>query len=510
MFSRRLFLAASGAALWVPGLARAETARRHFTLGVASGSPKPDSVILWTRLAPDPLNGGGMAPGKQLVRYRVCADSMMRKTVQDGLAETSDAKANAVHVKITGLQPGRAYFYQFYYGDEESAIGRTRTSSPNDAGARIALASCQHWESGFFAAYRDMADWQPDCVIHIGDYIYEGGPGTLGASLRDVGGGERRLFETVRLHDSNETVSLWDYRNRYAQYRTDPDLQAAHAAAPWIVAMDDHELDNNWAGEVPQDPEKQTALEFRLRKYAAFKAYYEHMPIEAPPILKEGIATLQLYDRYRFGPAAVHMLDTRQYRSDQSCGDGRKPYCADALDPKRTLLGHDQEAWLAKGLKRSDAPFNIIASQVWFTPYRYSEASAPPVTNLDSWDGYPAARERLMGTLAADVANPVFLTGDWHTAMASTVHETAFDTRSRRLGHEIAGSSISSGCPWAKAMEDTREANPHVSYLNGNKRGYLRTTLSAATCEAEFRVVDDSGRADSVVRTDHHFRTTDI
>ena len=511
MFSRRLFLASSGAALWVPKLAHAQSTKPHFTLGVASGSPHPDSVILWTRLAPEPLKGGGMPEGIAQVRYRVCSDAAMRKTLQDGVVETSGDKAHSVHVKVKGLQPGREYFYQFYYGDEESPVGRTRTSNPADASAKIALASCQHYETGNYAAYRDMADWSPDCVVHVGDYIYEGGISPLGARMMDVGGGERRLFEIVRQHNSGEITSLWDYRNRYALYRSDPHLQAAHAAAPWIVAMDDHEVDNNWAADIPQDPEKQTPLEFQVRKYAAFKAYYEHMPIEQPPVLKNMKPALQLYNKYRFGPAQVHLLDTRQFRSDQACGDGRKPYCEDALDPNRTMLGHEQEAWLTRELKRSEANFNVIATQIWFTSYRYTEAPEEPVTNMDSWDGYPAARDRLSSVLARhDVSNPVFLTGDWHTAMASTLRENQFDPSSRRIGHELVGSSIASFCPWARDMEIVRDANPHVSYLNGKKRGYLRASFTGDTCRGEFRVVEDSGRADSPVTTDLDVTTKDL
>jgi alkaline phosphatase D len=510
MFSRRLFLASTGAALWVPKMAHAEGGKPHFTLGVASGSPTPSSVILWTRLAPDPLNGGGMPRGTVEVRVRVCTDEAMRNTIRDEIVRTSDEDAHSIHYKLTGLKPGREYFYQFYFGDEESAVGRTRTTDPYAPEAKVALAYCQHYETGHYAAYRDLAAWAPDCVIHTGDYIYEGGISTLGASMRDVGGGERRLFEIVRQHNSNEIVTLWDYRNRYALYRSDPYLQAAHAIAPWIVAMDDHEVDNNWAADTPQDPEKQTPLEFEIRKYAAFKAYYEHMPIEAPPAFHKMRATLQLYGKYHLGPAMIHLLDTRQFRDDQPCGDGRKPYCEDALDPKRTIMGKEQETWLTKSLKTSPAPFNVIATQVWFTSYRYTEAPEPPVTNLDSWDGYPGARERLSATLANDVSNPVFLTGDWHTAMASTLYEDQFDPKSRRIGHELVGSSISSYCPWARDMEIVRDANPHVSYLNGNKRGYLRTTFSKDNCHAEFRVVEDSGRADSPVTTDIEMRTKDL
>ena len=507
MFSRRLFLASTSAALWLPKMAYAQGGKPHFTLGVASGTPKLDGFILWTRLAPDPLNGGGMPAGIAEIRVRVCTDEAMRNTVRDEIVRTSDEDAHSVHYKVTGLKPGREYFYQFYYGDEESVIGRTRTTDPNAPEARVALASCQHYETGHYAAYRDMAEWVPDCVIHTGDYIYEGGISALGAQMRDVGGGERRLFEIVRQHNSNEITTLWDYRNRHALYRSDPHLQAAHAVAPWIVAMDDHEVDNNWASDTPQDPEKQTPLEFQIRRYAAFKAYYEHMPIEAPPTFQKMEATLHLYGKYHMGPALIHLLDTRQFRSDQPCGDGRKPLCDEALDPERTMMGAAQEAWLTKSLKTSPAPFNVIATQVWYTPYRYTEA---PVTNMDSWDGYPAARKRLSETLADGVSNPVFLTGDWHTAMASTVYETPFDQTSRRVGHELVGSSISSSCPWARDMEIVRDANPHVSYLNGKKRGYLRATFTKDNCQAEFRIVEDSGRPDSPVTTDTEVRTKDM
>lgn len=511
MFSRRSFIVLTGAALAASQQrSRAEASARYFSLGVASGSPRPESVILWTRLAPDPLNGGGMAPGKVDVRVRVARDAAMRDVIREELVATSEAKAHSVHYKIEGLEPGREYWYQFSYDGEDTVIGRTRTTNPKDAEARIALAYCQSYEAGFYAAYRDMAEWAPDLVIHTGDYIYEGGIGKLGATMRDVGGGERRLFETVRLHNSSEIVSLWDYRNRYALYKSDADLQAAHAASPWIVAMDDHEIDNNWAGDIPQDPEKQTELEFKVRKRAAFQAYYEHMPIEAPPVITGMDSGLQMYGLYRLGPAQIHLLDTRQFRTNQPCGDGRKAACEQTMDAAQTMMGKTQEDWLYRELKQSGAPYNLIATQVWFTPYRYNKAPEAPVTNSDSWDGYPLARQRLADVLAQGVKNPVFLTGDWHTAMASTLYQTPFDTKSKRIGHELVGASISSGCPWARDMEIMRDANPHVSHLNGNKRGYLRLTVKKNDCIGDFRVVDDAGRADSPVRSELEIRTKDI
>jgi len=510
MHSRRTFLAASG--LVVAGASArtlAQAPDTWFTLGLASGSPTGDSLILWTRLAPEPLNGGGMLPGAVQVRVRLARDAAMQDVIRDEEVMTSEAKAHSVHYKAMGLEPGREYWYQFSYGGEDSVVGRTRTTSPQDDQARIALASCQHYESGYYAAYRDLAEWVPDLVIHTGDYIYEGGSGVPGVRLVDVGGGERRVFETVRLHNSPEIVTLWDYRNRYALYKSDPHLQAAHAAAPWIMAMDDHEIDNNWAGDVPQDPEKQTQAEFMVRKLAAFQAYYEHMPIELPPWVDGLRSGLQMYGRYRLGPAQIHLLDTRQFRSDQPCGDGRKEPCGEE-SAALTMLGADQEAWLARELQQSQAAVNLIATQIWFTPYRYNAPPAAPIMNRDSWDGYQAARQRLVDVLAQGISNPVFLSGDWHTSMASTLHQDAFDTRSRRIGHELVGSSIASGCPWARDMEIMRAANPHVAHLNGQQRGYLRLTVNRNDCTGNFRVVRDSGRPDSQVLTDIEIRTRDL
>lgn len=511
--SRRRFILTTGALL---GLSLADQKALaaanggYFSLGVASGSPRPDRVILWTRLAPDPLHGGGMASGPARVRVRLSRDPGLKDILIDETVTADASEAYSVHFSARGLEPGREYWYQFSHDGDESPVGRTRTSDPKGDTAKIALAYCQHYEAGYYAAFRDMAAWSPDCVIHTGDYIYEGGPGTLGLQMRDVGGGERRLFETVRLHNGPEIVTLWDYRNRHALYRSDPDLQAAHAAAPWIVAMDDHEVDNNWAGNIPQDPEKQTDAEFRLRKRAALQAYYEHMPIEKPPTLKGADTYLQLYGAWKFGPAQVHLLDTRQFRANQACGDGRKAYCEEAPDPDRTMLGSDQEAWLKRALRSSEAPFNVLATQVWFTPYRYNAPPEGAVTNLDSWDGYPAARQDLSDLLAEGVSNPVFLTGDWHTAMASTLHQRPFDTASKRIGHELVGGPISSACPWARDMEQMRAANPHVSHLNGRQRGYLRATFTGDTCTADFRVVEDAGRRDSPVMTDIELRTRDL
>ncbi|GIU68017.1 alkaline phosphatase D family protein [Candidatus Phycosocius spiralis] len=512
MLTRRNTLVALGA---LPLLSAqkvlAATTVNPFTLGVASGNPKPDSVILWTRLAPDPLKGGGMPVGRALVRYKVCLDVEMTKTFREGQFETSDLDAHSVHVLLDGLQPGHEFFYQFMFGDATSAIGRTRTTSPMDASAKLALASCNAYESGYFAAFADMAAWTPDCVIHVGDYIYEGGIGRLGMNTRLVDGKELS-FETVRLHNSPETKSLWDYRNRYALYKTDPDLQAAHAAAPWIVAMDDHEIDNNWAGDIPEDPDQQTSLEFKVRKIAALKAYYEHMPIEKPPMIQGLEASLQMFGLYRFGPAQVHLLDTRQFRSDQPCGQGFPGDTAcDAMnDPSLTMTGQAQEAWLFDALKRSNAPFNVLASQTWFAPYRYNAPPEAPRVNMDQWDGYGVQRQRIIDALANGIANPVVLSGDWHSASAMRIHERPYDPRSKRIGHNFCGTSISSHCPWAGALDAAKSYNPHVDYVDGSKRGYIRSTIDRNNWTATYRTVDQPSNPKSKSSTAIEMRTRDL
>jgi alkaline phosphatase D len=510
MITRRFFMAAGGATVSIPK-AFAQSDKAHFTLGVASGCPRPDGIVLWTRLAPDPLRGGGMPLGKTAVRFRLCSDQAMRRTVREGIVETSDAKAHSVHVVLRGLEPGRDYWYQFTYGKDESPVGRTKTADAAGATAKLALASCAHYEAGHFAAYADIAAWAPDCVIHIGDYIYETGPGILGMRSAKVGDFQAS-WENIRQHAGMEIVTLWDYRNRYALYKSEPALQAAHAAAPWIAALDDHEIDNNWTADIPQDPWAQTPLEFKVRKLAALQAYYEHMPLEEPPTLNGVDSHLQLYSAYRFGPAHVHLLDTRQYRSDQVCeaqGNPADRSCDALADPYLSMTGAAQERWLVNGLKSSKAPFNVIASQTWFAPYRYNGPNDVPYVNMDQWDGYPVQRQRLIDTLAG-TSNPVVLSGDWHCAAAMRIHKDPWDTKSPRVGHNFCGTSISSHCPWSQAMTAAKDFNGHLDYYNGDNRGYLRCEVTAQNWRSEYRIVADPRDPKSAVTTDVTIDTRDV
>lgn len=254
---------------WTDDVIRSPNPADPFTLGVASGEPAVDGVVLWTRLAPNPLaddGRGGMPTRPVDVECEIADDEAFTRVVQRGIVTATPDSAHSVHVELGGLRPGAEYFYRFRADGAVSPAGRTCTAPHAGSLAPVTMcfASCSHFEQGFFTAYHHLAQENPDLVLHLGDYQYE-------YAARDG---------AVRPHVGPETVTLANYRQRYAQYKTDPDLQAAHAAAPWLVVWDDHELDNNWADEVPEKPEQH----FLARRAAALQAYYENMPLRASAI----------------------------------------------------------------------------------------------------------------------------------------------------------------------------------------------------------------------------------
>jgi alkaline phosphatase D len=454
-----------------------------FTLGVASGDPLPDSVVLWTRLAPSPLNGGGMPPENFSVRWQVAADERMQRVVQRGAVVATPEFGHSVHVDVKGLQPGRTYWYQFKVGNEISPIGRTRTAPAIGSRPKqlnFAFASCSDWQNGYFTAYANMAREDLDLVAFLGDYIYEYGP---------LPGGPRQ-------HNAPEVISLNDYRNRYGLYKGDPNLQAAHAAFPWIVTWDDHEVENNYANDISEidtEPDQDRQV-FLRRRAAAYQAYYEHMPLR-PPYIPRG-ANMLLYRRLKFGNLAqFHVLDTRQYRTDQPCDDGIKQRCPAAFAEAATMTGAKQERWLFDGLDRSRATWNVIAQQTMIGQYDFDPRSTPTshVFNLDQWDGYVAARQRLLGHIAQSKPNnPVVITGDIHS---SWVHDLKLDfsqPSSPTVATEFVGTSISSDFP-TQFIAPTQAAlpgNPHTKYFEGSKRGYVRCKLTQDRWQSDFRLVD--------------------
>jgi alkaline phosphatase D len=359
---RRRFLKHSGALVsaLVIGRHLARAAGGHpFTLGVASGEPSSDGFVIWTRLAPAPLapDGLGGIADPVPVMWEVASDDTMRRIVYSGTVEADNRLAHSVHVEVGGLEPARPYWYRFTALGQQSPIGRARTAPAPNARPdrmRFVIASCSHYELGYFSAYRHMAAEDPDLVLFLGDYIYED---TVPAAYAD---------RTVRKHDGPAATDLVGYRNRYALYRTDPDLQALHASAPWLVTWDDHEVENDYANEWSHDM-RVSSEDFLQRRAAAYQAYYEHMPLRARAMPQR--AALRLYDRYRFGDLATFsVLDGRQYRSKQPCevspsrrGHVAPDACVERIDPQRSLLGYDQERWLFDGFQRNETAWNVLA-----------------------------------------------------------------------------------------------------------------------------------------------------
>ena len=455
---------------------RAVFADTPFTLGVASGDPSPDGFVLWTRLAPDPVNGGGMPAEDVLVRWRVATDEAMKNVVRSGRVSASHDWGHSVHVEVQGLKPDRTYWYQFDVGSEESPIGRSRTTPTGDAmpnAFRFAFASCQHYETGYFTAYQHMAAEDLHAVVHLGDYIYEG----------------RAAKNKPRAHNGPEIESLDDYRNRHALYRSDPDLQAAHAAFPWIVTWDDHEFDNNYAADISEQPNIVTE-QFLARRAAAYQAYYEHMPLRRSA-LPHGPA-MQLYRNVTFGRLAqFSVLDTRQYRTDQPCGDKRQAPCDEVFDPRASLLGDVQEKWLCDGLVASPAKWNILAQQVMMA--RVDRTPGEAVSwSMDQWSGYDAGRKRLLQFLAdSQVANPIVLTGDIHTNWVNDLKVDFDDEKDPTVATEFVGTSITSGGNGAakpKSTDGLLADNPFVKFYNA-ERGYVRCVVTPKSWQSDFRVV---------------------
>ncbi len=364
--------------------------------------------MLWTRLAPDPLMGGGMPDRAIAVLWEIASDDHFRGVVRRGVELARPQLGHSVHIEVGGLRPGAWYWYRFRTMREVSPVGRTRTApavgAPTDRLA-FALTSCQAYTDGYFTAHRHMAEEDLDLVVQVGDYIYEGAPNPA----------------SIRVHEgTGEPVTLEQYRNRHAQYRGDADLQACHAAFPWLVVLDDHEIDNNWADEVPQDPALQPRDTFLARRATAFQAYYEHMPLRRSSI-PSGI-DIQLFRRSTFGDLLdVHVLDTRQYRSDQD--QTRR------LDPSRTILGDEQERWLLDNLAGTSRPTSTT---------RRRRRSRPSSSARRSRAGATVWRTRR----ATPSSTPRTRTSSTSTASAAMCATWSPGTRGRRT----TASSRSSPC----------------------------------------------------------------
>ena len=468
-----------------PAFVRRATAQprlggQPFTLGVASGYPLPTGVVLWTRLAPSPLiPGGGMPREVVPLEWEVATDEGMGRIVQRGAAAATPEWAHSVHVEVEGLEPARWYWYRFRAGGEVSPTGRTRTAPPANAPIdrlRFAFASCQHWEQGYFSAYRQMLADDPDLVVFLGDYIYE----TSTSRPR------------VRQHGIPESITLDDYRMRHAIYKGDPDLRAAHAACPWIVTWDDHEVSNDYADDRSELLHPRGW--FLRRRAAAYRAYYEHMPLRRQMIPSGPHA--RIYHRVGFGDLVLfHLLDDRQFRSHQPCappgrGGSIVTECPERADPRLTLLGETQERWLQDGLDRSRAGWNVIAQQTLMAQVDRKPGPERAFWN-DGWDGYPAARRRLLDYVGQrKPANPVVIGGDVHSFWVTDLKPDFDDERAPVVASEVVGTSITSSFSRTQSQLDAvMPENPHVRFATGAHRGYVRVEVTRDRLRADLRAM---------------------
>jgi alkaline phosphatase D len=493
--------AAAATTLWLPRSAWSQPVWQSdpFSLGVASGSPTHDSVVLWTRLLPK--GQGAITAGDITVHWEVAHDAQFRQMAASGQALALAQLAHSVHVEVPGLAPDRWYFYRFLSGDAVSATGRTRTFPAPDAAVaklRLSYASCQHWEHGYYAAHRHMRDEQLDVVLFLGDYIYE----------------YAAVARPVRRGGSNWLLTLDDYRGRYALYKSDADLQAMHAACPWLVTWDDHEVQNDYAGMTPGDKGPAVAS-FAARRAAAYQAYYEHMPLRASVLIQAlgGLAAgaeMRIYGSVPYGRLAnLMLLDDRQYRDAQICTKDGKPgsstynpaQCAAAADPQRTLLGLAQEQWVDQTFSHSATQWNVVAQQTVFGQRDFKRGPGQSFSN-DGWDGYVPARNRLLASLQRHrPSNPVILGGDVHANWVGHVKSDYADPKSTTLGVEFCGTSITSHGGTNERLADHLAENPHFVYADRERRGYGVVEITPKGLTATLRVVDDVTRADSGAAT---------
>ncbi|KAB7763711.1 alkaline phosphatase D family protein [Xanthomonas maliensis] len=508
---RRLLIAGAGlaAGALLSPYARASGSADPFTLGVAAGDPLADGFVIWTRLAPHPLEpdgrGGLRAPVP--VRWQVASDPGMRKIVAQGDAVASPTWGHSVHVEVSGLAADRPYWYAFQALGARSPIGSARTlPAPHQlpSAAKLGFVSCSHWELGYFSAYRHLAAEQPDLVFFLGDYIYE--YSYHGAAAEHI----------VRPHGSGECLDLAGYRNRYALYRTDPDLQALHAGSACVATWDDHEVQNDYANQWSQDS-KIPVASFLARRTAAYRAFYEHFPLRARH--RPHGPDMRLYRSFDYGQLArFYVLDGRQYRSEQPCpqangwrgGHVVDDSCSERTDPRRTMLGWEQERWLHAGFLQSPARWNVIAQDLLVAPMQQVGRDGVQGHWTDGWDGYPATRERMLGAIAqSGLRNPVFWGGDIHSYWVTDLKADPTNPDSPTLATEFVGTSITSdGQPNAE-LHQTMALNPHVHYVEGETRGYVSVTLSADKMETRLQGISDRRDRQASVSTLKRFVVED-
>lgn len=499
---RRIITGLAGAAVLsiLSPFARSAGVDYPFTLGVASGDPLPDGFVIWTRLAPrfNATDGSGGLSKPVPVRWRVASDAAMTRIVKQGEVLADRRFAHSVHVEVAGLEAGRPYWYQFEGLGAQSPVGQSRTTPALTAmtPARLGFVSCSHWERGYFSAYRHLAAEQPDLVFFLGDYIYDS------SYAADSG-------KIIRPHGAGNAVDLAGYRNRYALYKTDPDLQALHACAPCAATWDDHEVQNDYANKWSQDPAISTR-DFLLQRAAAYQAFYEHMPLRASSLPRG--PDMRVYRRLDYGRLVqFHILDGRQYRSEQPCIPPNRSHqghiapadCADLGDPKRTMLGWEQEAWLEQGFARSKARWNVIAQDLLVAPLTQRNPATQELGHwTDGWDGYGATRDRVLASIERTrVSNPVFLGGDIHSFWTTDLHARSGDPESKVVATEFVGTSVTSDGPPFELFNGVLPLNPHVRFFDSRQRGYVSVEVQEQKMLTNFRVISDPRDVNASVST---------
>ncbi|MGW3514999.1 alkaline phosphatase D family protein [Streptomyces hydrogenans] len=506
---RTVVKAAAVTAVTAPALlgaaapALADAPAPAFPHGVASGDPLPDGVLLWTRVTPSPEAVPGSGLGADVrVDWEVAEDRGFARVVASGTTTAGAAADHTVKADVRGLRPATTYFFRFTAGGTVSPTGRTRTAPAADSaapGVRFGVVSCANYEAGHFSAYRHLAARADlDAILHLGDYIYEYASGVY-----------PKAEDTVRTHEPrHEIVSLADYRTRHGRYKTDPDLQALHAAHPVVAIWDDHEFANDaWTGGA-ENHTPGAEGDWAARVAAAKRAYFEWMPVRAST---EGT----VFRRLRFGRLAdLHLLDLRSFRSAQA-----KTGSGTVDDPDRTITGRAQLDWLKSGLAGSDAAWQLVGTSVMISPVAFGSLPAyllEPLAgllglpaegiavNVDQWDGYTDDRKELLAHLSSQaIRNTVFLTGDIHMAWANDVPARAATyPLSASVATEFVVTSVTSdnlddllnvapGTLSVVAAGAVKAANRHVKWVDMDHHGYGVLDVTAERSQMDYYTVSD-------------------
>ncbi len=476
-------------------------ASNPFSMGVASGSPTQQGVVLWTRLDPIAIETAGLSNQPVPVTWQVAHDELFSRIVTQGVIQAMPALAHSVHAEVNGLLPDRHYYYRFLAGSASSTTGKTRTFPASQAtpkSLRLAYASCQQWGNGYYSAYRHMRDENLDLVMFLGDYMYE--------------------YPSSRPKDIRPTTGGWvntlaGYRQRYALHKSDLDLQAMHAAAPWLVSWDDHEVQNDYAGTHPGDSGRPVE-DFLARRRAAYQAFYEHMPVRREnfdALLSSGDNNARVFGSSKFGQlATLYLLDTRQFRDPQACNPNNKPgaskldpsSCAIWNDPQRTLLGPQQESWLKHGFETSATQWNVIGQQTLLSQRNFDTKGGVLFSN-NGWDGYPQARQRLIDAMIqTKLRNPVMIGGDVHENWVGHILSDFNVPTSPKVGVEFCGTSITSLAHLSEEkLKQMLRVNPHFIFANSQYRGYGVAEFTPSGMRTTLRAVDDATNPNSAIHT---------